>query len=93
MQKPKLPNQLVVYRRRMGLPQRLVSRLLGHQGASVLSRYERGRLLPTLEMALRLEIIYRVPVAFLFPTLYETLRANIRSTESQMAGPGQQTLL
>jgi len=39
---------------------------------------------------LRLEIIYRVPVAFLFPDLYEALRTEIRAEEARL--PIQQEL-
>ena len=60
-------NNLVLYRRRMGFTQKQVARLLGHADASMVSHYEHGRALPPLAIALSLEIIYRTPVAFLFP--------------------------
>lgn len=85
-------NQLVVYRRRMGLPQKAVANLLGHSGTSMISRYEKGRSVPPLLTALKLEIIYRTPVAFLYPSLYETVRNEIRQSEQRMAGVGQQSL-
>ena len=87
------PNQLVVYRRRMRFSQKQVAWLLGHQDTSMVSRYERGRSVPPLVTALRLEIIYRIPVAFLFPALYKELKARIRQQEEQLAGLGQQALL
>lgn len=58
----------------------------------MVSRYERGRSLPPLVTGLRLEIIYRIPVAFLFPVLYNDLKQQIRSQEEQLAGFGQQAL-
>lgn len=90
-QKPQ-PNQLVLYRRRMGFSQKHVAQLLGHKDASLLSHYERGRRLPTLLTALRLEIVYRVPVAFLYRDLYEELREEIRAQEEEMRQKGQQAL-
>ena len=49
---------------------------------------------PTLETALRLELIYRVPVAFLFPSLYEGLRSKVRAAEDLASAiPGQQALI
>jgi transcriptional regulator with XRE-family HTH domain len=60
-------NDLVLYRRRMGFSQKQVARLLGQRDTSMVSHYEHGRALPPLAVALGLEIIYRVPVAFLFP--------------------------
>jgi transcriptional regulator with XRE-family HTH domain len=79
-------NELVVYRRRWGLSQKRVATLLGHQDTSMVSRYENGKSLPPLDTALRLEIIYRVPVAFLYYKLYASLRDHIRATEATSAG-------
>src|SRR5258708_33156657 len=85
-------NRLLIYRRRMGFSQRQVARLLGLKGTSMLSRYEHSRSLPPLPTAFCLGIILRVPVEFLFPGLYESLRNRIRSDEEQLARPGQQAL-
>jgi transcriptional regulator with XRE-family HTH domain len=85
-------NNLVVYRRRMGFTQRQVARLLGHGDASMLSHYEHGRALPPLAIALSLEIIYRVPVAFLFPAIYDDLKLRIRNAEDSLGGAGQRAL-
>jgi len=82
MEKPKSKqNNLVLYRRRMGFTQKQVARLLGHRDATMISHYEHGRALPPLLMALSLEIIYRVPVAFLFPELYNQLKQQVRKHE------------
>jgi transcriptional regulator with XRE-family HTH domain len=85
-------NKLASFRRKRGYSQRRVARLLGHKGHGSLSSYEYGRILPTLTTALKLEIILRTPAAFLFPELYETLRAQIRADEDKLAGYGQQDL-
>jgi DNA-binding transcriptional regulator YiaG len=79
-------NQLVVYRKRLRLSQKAVARLLGHISTAMISRYERGKSVPPLSTALRLEIIYRVPVAFLFPGLYDQLRNLIRGEEMDICG-------
>lgn len=79
--KQKHKNALVMYRRRMSLSQKEISRLLGHRDATVLSIYENGRRLPPLETALSLAIILRVPVEFLFPELFDELRSRIRQQE------------
>ena len=42
--------------------------------------------------ALSLEIIYRTPVAFLFPELHSELKARIREDEESLQGAGQQCL-
>jgi transcriptional regulator with XRE-family HTH domain len=76
----------------MGFTQKQVARLLGHGDMSMVSHYEHARSLPPLATALGLEIIYRVPVAFLFPALYEDLRQEIRQLEQSTAGDGQRSL-
>ena len=85
-------NNLLLYRRRMGFSQKHVARLLGHPNNEMLSRYERGRSLPPLLTALRLEIIYRVPVAFLYGRAYDAMREKIRATEQRLAVSTQQAL-
>lgn len=75
------PNRLEFYRLRMKLSQKRAAAILGFRNVSVLSNYERGNSKPSLERALAMEILYRVPVAFLFPKGYETLRRRIRSKE------------
>lgn len=74
-------NALVIYRKRMGFSQKTVARLLGYRDATTLCQYERGRLVPTLKTALGLGVILRVPVEFLFPELYDGLKAGIRQQE------------
>lgn len=59
----------------------------------MVSRYERGRSLPPLEVAFGLGIVLRIPVEFLFPTLYEDLRKGIRAHEENLAQPIQQKLI
>ncbi len=82
-EKRKNKNALVFYRRRMGFSQRHVAQLLGHKDATLLCSYERGRILPPLPAALSLGVILRVPVEFLFPDLYDELKACIRQQEEQ----------
>jgi transcriptional regulator with XRE-family HTH domain len=84
-------NNLVLYRRRMGFTQKQVARLLGRRDTSTVSHYENGRSFPPLPIALSLEIILRVPVAFLFPGLYDETKLRIRHTEEKFAG-GQRRL-
>ena len=74
----------------MGFSQKQVARLLGHRDASMVSHYERYRALPPLAVALGLEIIYRTPVAFLFPDMYDELKRRIRGDEQSFGGTGQQ---
>ncbi len=74
------------------MSQQHVSKLLRHKTHAMLSQYESGKVRPTLTTALKLEIILRTPVAFLFPTHYELLRNGIRNDEEKLIGVGQQDL-
>jgi transcriptional regulator with XRE-family HTH domain len=69
----------------MGLSQELVGELSGYLTGTDISRLEHGERLPSLILALKLEIIYRVPVAFLYPDLYLRLREIIREKEERRA--------
>ena len=90
-QKHKL-NKLDIYRKRMRFSQRHVARLLGHKDNSAWSDYERGVRLPSLANALRLAIILRTPIEFLFYDLHDELRNLIRAEEERLAQPTQQPL-
>lgn len=85
-------NSLLLYRRRLGFSQKHVARLLGHPNTQMLSHYERGNSLPPVMTALRLEIIYRVPVAFLYARVYEGMRNVIRQEEERLNAPTQAVL-
>lgn len=79
-----MPNRLWKYRRRMGFTQTQVAAILGYLPSTSLSQYERGRRLPRLETALKLEIVYRIPIAALYPELYQELKAELRSREERL---------
>ncbi len=80
----KFPNALWRYRRRAALSQEDVAELAGYLASSDISRFEHGERLPSLLMALKLEIIYRTPVAFLYQDLYLRLRETIRAREAEL---------
>jgi transcriptional regulator with XRE-family HTH domain len=90
--KQQYQNMLDHFRRRMCFSSAHVAHLLGHQDSSALSDYERGKRTPSLANALRLGIILRVPVEFLFPAFYDGLRNEIRAEEERLAAPQQATL-
>jgi transcriptional regulator with XRE-family HTH domain len=70
-------NNLRQARHRAGLERKQVAFLLSKKSTDELSRYERGIYPPNLKTALRLEIIYKMPVRLLFQELFEQLRAEI----------------
>jgi len=83
MNKEKDQNKIGLYRSRIQFTPEEVSNLLGHGQAGMLAKYEDGLALPPLKAALRLAIILRVPVEFLFPELYERLRNEVRAEEER----------
>jgi len=77
----KIPNSLRLYRRKNGLSQKDIARLLGYKSSTAVSSYEQGTKSPHLLNLLKLEIINRVPVAYLYWDCYRTLRQEIRRKE------------
>lgn len=80
----RIKNSLWEARQRMGFSQERASRALGFKKTDVLSRYENGMRIPGLVNALKLEIIYRIPVAFLYRDLYRQLKEEIREREEDI---------
>ncbi len=80
----KIRNYLWTYRKKMGLSQKRVAHFLGLNGPNDISRWEHGVKVPNLVNLLKLEIVYRVPVAFLFGDLYRRLKEEIRGREEKL---------
>lgn len=78
------PNRLWKYRKRVGYTQRQVAGIIGYHSATDISHYEHGRKVPSLLTALKLEIVYHTPVAFLFTDVYVPLRTRLREREEQL---------
>jgi DNA-binding XRE family transcriptional regulator len=86
----RLHNDLVRYRERMGFTPNQVAAILGHRKTALVSKLEQGRQTPTLLTALKLAILYRIPVDFLYQKLYRKLREEIRLKEITLFASGQQ---
>lgn len=75
----------------MGLTQEHVAAALGLKRSKLLSRLEQEYRTPQFRTAIKLSAIYRVPIEFLFPKLYERVRLEIRRREEALrarAGKG-----
>ena len=79
-----IKNYLWTYRKKIGLSQKRVAYFLGLNGTNDLSRWEHGVKAPNLVNVLKLEIVYRIPVAFLFGDLYERIKKEIRGREEKL---------
>jgi len=53
-------------RKQRRMSQRQVAYLIGHRDATMLSKYERSILAPSLRTALKLSLLYRLPVREIF---------------------------
>lgn len=77
MPKTKLSNHLMIVRRKLGLSRKQVAVALGYSLRTV-ARHEQGKLIPPLETLLKLEILYQMPVAYLYQDFYAELRDGLR---------------
>jgi|SRR5579885_3175342 len=76
-------NDLAFERRVRKLTRKQVHRITGIK-ASTLASYERGKRLPSLTAALRLQILYRGQIASFYQPLYAQLGAEIRESEARV---------
>lgn len=76
-ERKEITNRLWLARKRRGLEQRQAAYLLSHQSIDQISRYEQGTRLPSLDNALKLEIIYGVPLRLLFKELFDKLEDEV----------------
>ena len=70
-------NRLWLARKRVGLGQKQVAYLLNLKTVDQISRYEKKIRVPALETALKLEIIYGLPLRILFKDLFDDLQRDI----------------
>src|SRR5947207_10816664 len=78
-------NRLWISRKKSGLGQKSVARLLGIKSRSPISEYETGRLLPNLRTALKLSAIYAIPVNELYGSLYGEIKQEIEGVRKNTA--------
>lgn len=85
----KLPykNQLAIARQRKAIEQKQMAILLGLKGTDQLSRYERGLQMPSLKTALKLGLIYKIPIRTLLDGYLDACRDEIRREEAKLGKP------
>src|SRR3712207_6003070 len=83
----KIKNNLWQARRRCGLELKQVAVLLSRRSANGISHYEKGLYLPDLKTAVRLQIIYQMPLHFLFEGLFEQCREEIVKIRDRLKSP------
>lgn len=81
-----LPHYLRLHRKKAGLSQDELARLLGATSGTKVSRYERFARTPSLETVFACEVIFGVPASILFAGLFEDVkRATLRRAEGRLA--------
>lgn len=84
--KQKHKNHLALVRKKNAWAQKQIAALLGHKTNDQISRYELGLKVPTLKTAIKLGIIYNVPIRTLFYGYYELCLNEIRKQENNSNG-------
>jgi transcriptional regulator with XRE-family HTH domain len=77
-------NKLWIARKKAGLEQKSVARLMGYKSISPISEYETGRLLPSLSTALKLSVIYNTPLPELYASLYAEIAEEVAARRKSM---------
>lgn len=77
-------NYLRAHRKKSGLSQREVGKLLGYRGPGPVVRHERLQSIPPLTTALAYEVIFRVSVSLIFVGIHEKVRQQIEDKLTQL---------
>ncbi len=79
-----LKNYLRTHRKKTGLTQRDLGRMLGYLDEGPVSRHERDHALPPLEVALGYEIVFQVPISEIYAGLREAIKQDIEERLSEL---------
>jgi transcriptional regulator with XRE-family HTH domain len=77
-------NYLKAHRKRSGLSQREIGKLLGYNDPGQVSRHEQSRSTPPLTIALSYEIIFKVSVSGIFVGMRGSIERGIESKLQQL---------
>ena len=87
MAQKRIASLIRIHRKRSGLTQRELARLIGHKNSGRVSRHERGVTIPSLTAALSYETIFQVPISDLFPAIHDAVKnaeARLADLESEL---------
>jgi DNA-binding XRE family transcriptional regulator len=80
-----LGSYIRAHRKRTGLSQRELARVLGYDHGGPVSRHERLRSLPPLLIAIGYSVVFRRPVSEIFAGLSETVELAVEERLSELA--------
>lgn len=85
--KTKMPNinssSLALQRKRLGYEQKQIALLLGYKTRHQISRYETSQRIPSLKEAMKLSMLYGLPVYTLFNRYFRQCREELETTIKQ----------
>lgn len=82
MAQKRIESHIRTHRKKSGLTQLELAKLIGDKNAGRVSRHERGLTVPMLAAALSYETIFQVPVTDLFPSIRDVV---VKNTETRLA--------
>lgn len=74
-----ISRSLALWRKRLGYEQKQIAALLGHETKHQISRYENGQRIPDLQTAIKLAILYGLPVQVLFDGYFRRCRKELEA--------------
>lgn len=83
-------NYLRRFRRERGLTQRQVANILGLDDSTLISRWEKGVVLPKIRNVFKLAVLYRSSVDVIYSDLRDSLTDEIREREKSVLGVGRE---
>jgi transcriptional regulator with XRE-family HTH domain len=83
IRRERLANHLWKYRHRMGYSQSDVAEIMGFSNSSQICQWEKGVMMSSLENVIKLSVLYRAPVLFLFYPWYTAIKKELRDREEE----------
>lgn len=91
MKQSRLASYLSSHRKRSGLSQERLGKLLGYPDEGPVCRHERLRSVPPLRIALGYQAIFQIPVSELFPGVYERIKQDMEERLAELERTLQQS--
>jgi DNA-binding XRE family transcriptional regulator len=91
MKQSRLASYLSSHRKRSGLSQERLGKLLGYPDEGPISRHERSCSAPPLRIALGYQAIFQIPVSELFPGVYERIKQDVEERLAELERTLQQS--
>jgi transcriptional regulator with XRE-family HTH domain len=85
MKNPAALNYLRTHRKKSGLSQKDLGKLLGYDDPGQVSRHERAVRIPPLRTAIAYEVIFRVPVAVIFAGMSDAIAREVEAKLKRMS--------